>query len=62
MTKQVIAEETPRATEQEADDTIREKARRWIEEHDDQMTGFSWRTPIDDESKGMWGELGEDKR
>ena len=62
MTKHVIAEETPQATEQEADDTIREKAKRWIDGHNDQMTGFRWSTPIDDDSKGMWRELGEDRR
>ena len=62
MTKHVITQETPRVTEQEADDAIREKAKRWIDEHNDQMTGFRWFTPTDDESKRMWNELGPLRR
>jgi hypothetical protein len=57
MTEHVIKDETPRATEQTADDTIFAIAKRWIEEHDDQMTSFRWGTKIDDESKALWREL-----
>jgi hypothetical protein len=54
----VIQDEAPRATEQEADDTVRETAKRWIDQHNDEMTSFRWTPPADDESKGMWRELG----
>ncbi len=50
--------EPPRATEQQADDATFERAKIWIDEHNDQMTGYSWTTETDEESKSMWPELG----
>jgi hypothetical protein len=56
-TEHIIKTQTPRPTEQEADDTIFGIARAWIEEHDDQMTSIWWSTPIDEASRAMWREL-----
>jgi hypothetical protein len=57
-TEHKLTLESPRATEQQADDAIFEKAKIWIDDHNDQMTGYSWTTEIDEESKDMWRELG----